>query len=54
MYARKAQLHTTTNVFGQLACSYDTYPPGVDDCTAWTSYIEGVNMTVRANILYCC
>ena len=34
-----------TNVFGQPACSDDTYPPGVDDCTAWTSYIEGVNMT---------
>ena len=33
---------TTT---GADACSDDTYPPGVDDCTAWTSYIEGVMMT---------
>ena len=30
---------------GADACSDDTYPPGVDDCTAWTSYIEGVAMT---------
>jgi len=30
---------------GDPACSDDTYPPGVDDCTAWTSYIEGVAMT---------
>ena len=30
---------------GADACSDDTYPPGVDDCTAWTSYIEGVMMT---------
>ena len=33
---------TTT---GDPACSDDTYPPGVDDCTAWTSYIEGVAMS---------
>ena len=33
---------TTT---GDPACSDDTYPPGVDDCTAWTSYLEGVSMS---------
>ena len=32
-------------VSGGVACSDDNYPPGVDDCTTWTSYIEGVWMT---------
>ena len=30
---------------GADACADDAYPPGVDDCTIWTSYIEGVSMT---------
>ena len=33
-----------TTVTGADACSDDAYPPGVDDCTIWTSYIEGVYM----------
>jgi len=34
-----------TTITGADACSDDNYPPGVDDCTTWTSYIEGVWMT---------
>ena len=31
---------------GNPACSDDDYPSGEQgDCTSWTSYIDGVNMT---------
>ncbi|MDP6168772.1 MAG: lamin tail domain-containing protein, partial [Candidatus Marinimicrobia bacterium] len=44
IYANEVGVLATT-ITGTDACSDDTYPPGVDDCTAWTSYIEGAWMT---------
>ena len=44
IYANEVGVLATT-ITGADACSDDTYPPGVDDCTAWTSYIEGAWMT---------